>query len=112
VIDFSLFGNSNKLSQDDIEKSSGLLRCYVSQIERAYSPECRDFGKLAHALKPYQLFWHEASDPADLKPLKFVSDSGDGLWDRSKQEAKEVARPRVYLSGMSHGRAEVAAGTY
>lgn len=48
-----------KLSQGDIEKRTGLLRCYISRVENGHSvPAIETLEKLARALEVplYQLF--------------------------------------------------------
>ena len=50
---------AKELSQGEIEKRTGLLRCYVSRIENNHTvPSVETLGKLARALEVpmYQLF--------------------------------------------------------
>ena len=49
-----------KLSQGDIEKRTGLLRCYISRVENGHTvPSIETLEKLARALEVplYQLFY-------------------------------------------------------
>jgi len=49
-----------KLSQGDIEKRTGLLRCYISRVENGHTvPAIETLEKLARALECplYQLFY-------------------------------------------------------
>jgi transcriptional regulator with XRE-family HTH domain len=57
-----------KLSQGDIEKRTGLLRCYLSRVENGHTvPAIETLEKITRALEVplYQLFYEdeETSDP-------------------------------------------------
>ena len=57
------------LSQGDIEKRTGLLRCYISRVENGHTiPAVETLEKLARALEVpiYQLFYHQADDSSQL----------------------------------------------
>ena len=57
---------TKKLSQGDIEKRTGLLRCYISRVENGHTvPAIETLEKLARALEIplYQLFY-EGEEPA------------------------------------------------
>jgi len=59
-----------KLSQGDIEKRTGLLRCYISRVENGHTvPSLETLEKFARALELqlYQLFYEEEDTP-DTKP--------------------------------------------
>jgi transcriptional regulator with XRE-family HTH domain len=61
-----------KLSQGDIEKRTGLLRCYVSRVENGHTvPAIETLEKIARALECplYQLFC-EGEEPAKLPNLR------------------------------------------
>jgi transcriptional regulator with XRE-family HTH domain len=60
-----------KLSQGDIEKRTGLLRCYISRVENGHTvPSLETLERLASALEIplYQLF-HEGDDVPPLTNL-------------------------------------------
>jgi len=60
-----------KLSQGDIEKRTGLLRCYISRVENGHTvPSLETLERLAAALEIplYQLFY-EGERPPDLPNL-------------------------------------------
>jgi transcriptional regulator with XRE-family HTH domain len=65
-------------SQGDIEKSTGLLRCYVSRVENGYTvPSIKTLEKWAKALEVelYQLFFVGGGEPqapktAERTPLR------------------------------------------
>jgi len=55
-----------KLSQGDIEKRTGLLRCYISRVENGHTvPAIETLEKLARALEVplYQLFYDGEERP-------------------------------------------------
>jgi len=59
-----------KLSQGDIERRTGLLRCYISRVENGHTvPALETLEKFAGALEVplYQLFYENESTPA-VKP--------------------------------------------
>jgi transcriptional regulator with XRE-family HTH domain len=60
-----------KLSQGDIEKRTGLLRCYISRVENGHTvPAVETLEKFARALEVplYQLFY-EGDEPPKLPNL-------------------------------------------
>jgi DNA-binding XRE family transcriptional regulator len=60
-----------KLSQGDIEKSTGLLHCYISRVENGHTvPAIETLEKLARALETpmYQLF-HDGDKPPKVPNL-------------------------------------------
>jgi len=59
------------LSQGDIEKRTGLLRCYISRVENGHTvPSLETLERLAGALEIplYQLFY-EGDEPPELPNL-------------------------------------------
>ncbi len=85
------------LSQGDIEKRTGLLRCYISRVENGHTvPSIETLEKMSRALEVplYQLFY-EGENPPTLpkyKPLKAPS------WGRSGKEARLMAKFHRLLS--------------
>src|SRR5207253_11089409 len=60
-----------KLSQGDIEKRTGLLRCYISRVENGHTvPAIETLEKIARALDVplYQLFY-DGEEPPELPNL-------------------------------------------
>jgi transcriptional regulator with XRE-family HTH domain len=75
-----------KLSQGDIEKRTGLLRCYISRVENGHTvPSVETLEKMARALEVpmYRLF----TDEAEIEKPK-VSFSKAESAHNTKQEAK------------------------
>jgi transcriptional regulator with XRE-family HTH domain len=87
------------LTQDDVEKRTGLRRVYVSRVENGHVvPSLETLEKFARALEVpmYQLFY-EAEEPTAL-PLPKGKTAQDGLWGASGKEARLLSRFRRYLS--------------
>ena len=64
-------GKEKKLSQGDIEKKTGLLRCNISRVENRHSvPNMETLERFARALEipMYQLF-HDGAEPPKLPNL-------------------------------------------
>ncbi len=62
---------TKKLSQGDIEKRTGLLRCYISRVENGHTvPAVETLEKFARALEVplYQLFY-DGEEPPKLPNL-------------------------------------------
>ena len=78
------------LSQGDIEKSTGLLRCYLSRVENGHTvPSIDTLEKLARALDVpmYQIFYDGEKPPA----LKVPTESG---WGSSGKDSRTLAQFR------------------
>jgi transcriptional regulator with XRE-family HTH domain len=86
-----------KFSQGDIEKKSGLIRCYVSRVENGHTvPGVDTIEKFAHALEVpmYQLFY-DGEEPPKLPERKTV---GKIAWGSSGKDARWLAKFRHLLS--------------
>jgi transcriptional regulator with XRE-family HTH domain len=78
------------LSQGDIEKRTGLIRCYVSRVENGHTvPALDTIEKFARALEVplYQLFYDGEKPPA-LPRLPKRRTSDDIVWGSSRKEAR------------------------
>jgi transcriptional regulator with XRE-family HTH domain len=74
-----------KLSQGDIEKRTGLLRCYISRVENGHTvPAIETLEKLARALEVplYQLFY-DGEEPPKLPNLLKRKTSDEIAWGGS-----------------------------
>lgn len=73
-----------KLSQGDLEKRTGLLRCYISRVENGHTvPSIETLEKIAGALemKLYQLLYDGDEPPKELEPKS-------DLWGSSGKRSK------------------------
>jgi len=83
-----------KLSQGDIEKKTGLLRCYISRVENGHTvPAVETLEKFARALEVpmYQLFY-EGEEPPKLPNLLKRKTADDIVWGDSGKEAHMLAK--------------------
>ena len=79
-----------KLSQGDIEKRTGLLRCYVSRVENGHTvPAVETLEKFARALEVpmYQLFY-DGEEPPTLPNLPKRKTADDIAWGNSGKDAR------------------------
>jgi len=89
-----------KLSQGDIEKRTGLLRCYISRIENGHTvPAVETLEKFAHALEVpmYQLLY-ESEEPPKLPSLPRRKSACDIGWGSSRKEARMLMKFRTLLA--------------
>ena len=89
-----------KLSQGDIEKRTGLLRCYISRVENGHTvPAIETLEKLARALEVplYQLFY-DGEEPPKLPNLLKRKTTDDIVWGSSGKQAVYLHRLRKCLS--------------
>ena len=91
---------SKKLSQGDIEKRTGLLRCYISRVENGHTvPAIETLEKLARALEIplYQLFY-DGDEPPKLPNLLKRKTSDDIAFGSSGKQATYLHKLRKCLS--------------
>lgn len=89
-----------KFSQGDIEKKTGLLRCYVSRVENGHTvPAIETLEKLARALEIplYQLFY-DGEEPPKVPQLLKTKTSDDIAWGNSGKQAVYLYKLRKCLS--------------
>jgi len=90
-----------KLSQGDIEKRTGLLRCYISRVENGHTvPAIETLEKLARALDlpMYQLFYDGEEPPKVPNLLTRKSSVSGDLWGSSGKDARYLNKLRRFLS--------------
>jgi transcriptional regulator with XRE-family HTH domain len=88
---------TKRLSQGDIEKRTGLLRCYISRVENGHTvPAIETLEKLARALEipMYQLFYDGEEPPA--LPIPPERKSGDDVaWGSEGKDGRVLRRFRA-----------------
>jgi transcriptional regulator with XRE-family HTH domain len=92
-------------SQGDIEKKTGLLRCYISRVENGHTvPAIETLEKMARALEVpmYQLFY-DGEEPPKLPNLPKRKSADDIAWGSSGKDARFLSKLRRLL-----GKAEEA----
>lgn len=88
-----------KMSQGDIEKRTGLLRCYISRVENGHTvPAIETLEKMARALEVplYQLFY-DGEEPPELPNLPRRKSADDIAFGTSGKEARFLGRLRRLL---------------
>ncbi len=107
---------AKNLSQGDIEKRTGLIRCYTSRVENGYTvPTIETLEKYASALEVplYRFFTDEVTVKAPKLPK---SKSDNSLWGARGKERSELQslvralsrvdeQDRKLLLSMAHGMA-------
>jgi transcriptional regulator with XRE-family HTH domain len=91
------------LSQGDIEKRTGLKRCYVSRVENGHTvPSIETLEKLARALEVpmYQLFYDGEARP-EIPALPENGSAERDEWGSSGESAKFFQRLRQLLGRVS-----------
>ncbi len=88
-----------KLSQGDIEKRTGLFRCYVSRVENGHTvPSIETLEKMARALEVpmYQLFY-DGEEPPKLPNLPKRKSSDEIAWGSSGKDGRYLSKLRRLL---------------
>lgn len=96
---------TKKLSQGDIEKRTGLLRCYISRVENGHTvPAIETLEKLARAMEVplYQLFY-DGEEPPVLPNLPKRKSADDIAWGSSGKEARLLGRFRRLMGRIEEG---------
>jgi len=94
-----------QLSQGDIEKRTGLLRCYISRVENGHTvPAIETLEKMARALEvPMYRLFYDGEEPPKLPNLPKRKSSDDMAWGSSGKDARFLSKLRRLL-----GKAEEA----
>ena len=97
-----LLREEKELSQGDIEKRTGLLRCYISRVENGHTvPAVETIEKFARALEVpiYQLFY-DGDEPPALVPVRKGKKQKDEFGDFGKN-ARLLDKFRRLLAKMN-----------
>src|ERR1700722_19852738 len=81
-------------SQGEIEKRTGLLRCYISRVENGHTvPAIETLEKFARALEVpmYQLFY-DGEEPPKLPNLPKRKSADDIAWGSKGKDARLIAK--------------------
>jgi transcriptional regulator with XRE-family HTH domain len=92
---------SKNLSQGDIEKRTGCLRCYTSRVENGHTvPGIETLEKYARALEvPMYRLFYEGSGPPQ-KPKLLSTGGAEPVWGATESERGELRRFAKALSRM------------
>ena len=90
---------SKELSQGDIERRTGLLRCYISRVENGHTvPAIETLEKMARALEvPMYRLFHDGEAPTSLLKVK---STGDDEFGNKGKEAAYLSKLRRLLGKM------------
>jgi transcriptional regulator with XRE-family HTH domain len=91
-----------KMSQGDVEKRTGLLRCYISRVENGHTvPAIETLEKMAHAMETplYQLFY-DWDEPPKTPRLPKRDAPDETAWGHSGKDRSALDRLRGFLSRM------------
>ena len=101
--------DEKKLSQGDIEKRTGLLRCYISRVDNGHTvPAIETLEKMARALEVplYQLFY-DGDEPPKLPNLPRRRTADDIVWGSSRKDARSLRKLCRDLSRMDDKKRSV-----
>jgi transcriptional regulator with XRE-family HTH domain len=89
-----------KLSQGDIEKRTGLLRCYISRVENGHTvPAIETLEKLARAFEvPMYLLFYDGDEPPKLTNLPKRKSSDEDAWGSTGKNTRYLNKLRRLLS--------------
>jgi transcriptional regulator with XRE-family HTH domain len=91
------------LSQGDIEKRTGLLRCYISRVENGHTvPAIETLEKCARALEvPMYALFYDGEEPPKPPVLPKSKNGRDTEWGSSGKDAKMFRQFRRVLARTS-----------
>lgn len=92
---------AKKLSQGDLEKRTGLLRCYTSRVENGHTvPSIETLGKYARALEiPLYKFFYDGKEPPKKTGLPPTL-GAKTMWGTTGNERDELRKFAKALSRM------------
>jgi transcriptional regulator with XRE-family HTH domain len=94
-----------KFSQGEVEKRTGMLRCYISRVECGHTvPAVETLEKFARALEVpmYQLFY-DGEEPPKLPNLPKRKTADDLAWGSKGKDARLLAQFCRLFSKMEKG---------
>jgi len=97
---------SKKLSQGDIEKRTGLLRCYTSRVENNHTVPCVEtLEKYAKALEiPLYRLFYEGEEPPK-KPGLPSAEGVELVWGAKENDRNELRKfAKAFLQLNERGR--------
>lgn len=92
--------NQKNLSQGDVEKHTGLLRCYISRVENGHTvPAVETIEKVALALEvPICQLFYDGDKPPELPNLPKRKTAAQIAWGTSGKNARYLAKFRRLLA--------------
>lgn len=102
---------TKNLSQGDVEKRTGLLRCYTSRVENGHTvPSVETLEKYARAFDVplYCLFYEGNQSPRRVKLLTATPD--ENTWGTKGKEREELRRLAKLLSRLDKRQRAILLG--
>ena len=89
---------AKNLSQGDIEKRTGLFRCYTSRVENGHTvPSVETLEKYASALEiPLYKLFYDDTEPLQ-KPIKAATKANPGKGSRAKDD-RELTHRKIFVT--------------
>jgi len=86
-------------SQGEIEKRTGLLRCYISRVENGHTvPSVETLEKFARALEvPMYELLYDGEKPPEIPNLPKRKSAGEIAWGSSGKDARMLMKLRQLL---------------
>lgn len=90
---------TRNFSQGEIEKRTGLLRCYISRVENGHTvPSVETLEKFARALEvPMYELLYDGEKPPELPHLPKRKSAGELAWGSSGRDARTLMKLRQLL---------------
>jgi transcriptional regulator with XRE-family HTH domain len=94
-----LLREQKDMSQGDVEKRTGLLRCYVSRVENGHTvPSLETLEKFASALGvPLYHVLYDGKEPPKVPHLPKLSSAGEAPWGSFGKDARFLSKLRRLL---------------
>ena len=94
-----------KFSQGEVEKRTGLLRCYISRVEHGHTvPAVETLEKFARALEvPMDQLFYDGEEPPKLPNLPKRKTANDILWGSKGKDARLLTQFCRLFSRMEAG---------
>jgi transcriptional regulator with XRE-family HTH domain len=94
-----------KFSQGEVEKRTGLLRCYISRVEHGHTvPAVETLEKFARALEvPMDQLFYDGEEPPKLPNLPKRKTANDILWGSKGKDARLLTQFCRLFSRMEEG---------
>jgi len=88
-----------KLSQGDIEKRTGLLRCYISRVENGHTvPTVETLEKMARPLEvPLYRLFYDGETPPKLENLLRRKRADEIAWGTSGKNIRYLSNLRRFI---------------
>jgi transcriptional regulator with XRE-family HTH domain len=100
---------AKQLSQGDIEKRTGLLRCYISRVENGHTvPAIETLEKMARALElPLYQLMYDGDKPPEARTKIALNVDKSQAWGVGGKDARYFQKLRRLLAKMKSDDREV-----